>query len=95
MDQQINQLEQQLREVALAQGFFETDFGKLWTQLVTAEVTKITREITSDKYLKDHTGYVNAVARLQAYQGILKSLQIAGSDVRKSKLEEKLDGLKS
>jgi hypothetical protein len=85
------ELEQQLREAITADRFFEQDTGRLWTKLAIEEITRITREITSDKFRKDPTGYNNALSDLHAYQRMLKKMQIAGSPQRREKIKERLD----
>jgi len=62
-------------------------------QLFTKEITKLTNEISGEKYLKDHQGYVNAVAKLQAYKTILKKIQVAASPIRREKIRERLEDL--
>lgn len=90
-NQEILKLEQQLREAVTASRFFEEDTGRLWSELVAKEITRITRDVTSDKYFKDHQGYVNAVTELLAYKNILKRMQVAGSPARIQKIKEKLE----
>jgi len=85
-------LEQQLLESAAAERFFETATGKLWTKLVTDEITRIVNDVTSEKYRKDPTGYNNALSDLLAYKRILRKLQVAASPARRIKIQEKLDG---
>lgn len=89
--QEIAILEEQLREAVAAENFFETATGKLFTKLATAEITRLVNEVTSDKYRKDHVGYNNALADLNAYKRILRKMQVAGSPVRKAKIQERLD----
>lgn len=84
-------LEEQLREAVAAENFMETATGKLWTKLATMEITRITRDITSDKYRKDHVGYNLALSDLLAYKTILRKMQVAGLPQRKAKIQERLD----
>jgi hypothetical protein len=90
-EQELAQLQHQLSEALTASSFFEQDTGRLFTQLAAAEITRITRDISSDKYFKDHQGYVNAVTELMAYQKLLRKLQVAASPQRIQKLRERLD----
>lgn len=85
-------LEQQLNEAASAERFFESATGKLWTQIVTEEITKIVKDITSEKYRKDQLGYNLALSDLLAYKKILRKLQVAASPQRRQKIQERLDG---
>jgi hypothetical protein len=84
-------LELQLNEAATAERFFESATGKLWTEIATFEITQITRDITSEKYRKDPTGYNNALSDLLAYKRILRKMQVAASPERAAKIREKLD----
>lgn len=93
-DQELLKLEQQLRETVNAEKFFETNTGILWTQMVTEEITRALNDISSDKYEKDHSGYVKRLADLQAYKRILKKMQLAGSPIRKQKILERLEDSK-
>jgi hypothetical protein len=89
--EEVAKLEEQLREAVAAENFFETATGKLFTQLVTEEVNRILKDITSDKYREDLPGYNNALSDLNAYKKILRKMQVAASPVRKAKLQERLD----
>ena len=91
-DQEILKLKQQLNEVADAERFFELGTGQLFTQLVTTEVNRAVSDITSDKYDKDHMGYLARKADLNAYKRILHLMQVAAHPKRKAKIEEKLNG---
>jgi len=90
-NEEIAKLEEQLREAAAAENFFETATGKLFTQLATEEVNRILKDITSDKYRNDLPGYNNALSDLNAYKKILRKMQVAASPIRKAKLQERLD----
>lgn len=79
-----------LSESLTAQNFFEQDTGRLFVQLATVEINRLVRDITSDKYLKDHQGYLYAVAELNAYKKILRKLQVAAAPEREAKIREKL-----
>lgn len=59
--------------------------------MVQSEITKAVTDITSDKYEKDHTGYIKRLADLQAYKKILRKMQLAGSPVRKQKIRERME----
>lgn len=89
-DQQI-QLEQQLRESLTAEKFFETNSGLLWTRVVQEEITLAIRDITSSKYEENHLGYLKRLADLQAYQKILKKMQVAAAPQRRKKIRQKMD----
>lgn len=83
-------LEQQLREVAVAENFPETETGRLWLELATAEINSALKDITSNKYEKDHTGYIKRLADLQAYKKMVLKMQVAASPVRKQKIQDAL-----
>lgn len=93
LDKEITQLQQQLSEAIVARGGLEDSFGKLLIELYGKHITRLTRDVTSDKYRKDLAGYNIALSDLLAYKTILKELQIAGSPIRETKLREKLDEL--
>ncbi len=88
--EEIEKLQDQLREAVAAEQFFDQATGKLFVQLATKKINLIIKEITSDKYRKDITGYNNALADLNAYKYMLKAMQVAGSPQRKAKLRQKL-----
>ncbi len=88
--EEVEKLEEQLREAVAAESFFEQASGKLFVQLATKKINLIIKEITSDKYRKDITGYNNALADLNAYKHMLKAMQVAASPQRKRKINEKL-----
>lgn len=90
-EQEIARLEAQLNESAAAERFFETASGKLIVEIISREVTRLTRDLVSDKFIKDHTGYINCLAEVRAWQGLLKRLQIAAHPTRRNKLQERLD----
>ena len=89
--QEIEKLEEQLREAVAAENFFEQASGKLFKELAQKRINLIIKEITSDKYRKDITGYNNALADLNAYKYMLRAMQVAASPQRKAKIQEKLD----
>lgn len=91
MEQEIVLLEQQLNETLNAESFFESGSGKLIVQLFVKEITKLTREVTSDKFRKDLAGYNLALSDLLAYKNILHKLQLAASPQRKAKIKEQLE----
>jgi len=88
--EEVEKLEEQLREAVAAEQFFEQATGKLFKKLATTKINLIIKDITSDKYRKDITGYNNALADLNAYKHMLKAMQVAGSPQRKAKLRQKL-----
>ena len=90
-EQEIAQLQQLLNETLTAEEFFTTPVGELWTRLATAEINRLVKDITSDKYLKDHTGYVNANIELGVWRKMLRKLHVASSPIRKAKIKERLD----
>lgn len=90
LDNEIAKLEHQLSEVLNAEEFFSSGPGQLITELFVKEITRLTREITSDKYRKDLAGYNTALSDLLAYKNILHRLQLAGTPERKARLEEAL-----
>lgn len=84
------QLQQLLSEAITAERFFEQDTGRLWKQLATTEIDRLVKDITSDKYLKDHTGYVNANIELGVWRKMLRKMQIAASPERVAKIKERM-----
>ena len=88
---EVEKLEEQLREAVAAENFFEQASGKLFKELAQKKINLIIKDITSDKFRKDITGYNNALADLNAYKYMLKAMQVAGSPQRKAKIQEKLD----
>lgn len=93
--QELAQLEQQLREAVAAEEFFERASGRLIVDIINRRVNIALRNITSDKFVKDHTGYVNELSWLKANQRLLKGLQIAKLPTRKAKIEERLEEYKN
>ena len=84
-------LEEQLAEAVAAENFFETASGKLFVKLANKEVNRLVNDITSDKFRDDLSGYNAALSDLKAYKKILRLMQVAGSPVRKAKIQERLD----
>ena len=89
--EELEKAEEQLREVLAAENFFEMSSGKLFTKVANMKINLLIKDITSDKYRTNITGYNNALSDLNAYRHILKSMQVAGNPTRKAKLQEKLD----
>jgi hypothetical protein len=89
-DEEIIKLETQLGEVLAAEKFPETESGRLWMQLATSMINRAVADITSDKYQKDHMGYLKRLADLQAYKNMVRAMQIAASPVRKQKILDAL-----
>ena len=89
--EEVEKLEEQLREAVAAENFFEQASGKLFKELAQKKINMIIKDITSDKFRKDITGYNNALADLNAYKYMLRAMQVAASPQRKAKIQEKLD----
>jgi hypothetical protein len=89
--ERLAQLEAQLREAAAAENFFETASGRLAVEIATIEINKLVQDICSDKYLKDHVGYVNAVSALRARKDWLRRLQVAKAPARVAKINERIN----
>ena len=91
LQQEITDLQSQLSEAIAAEGFFNQESGKLIDKLLTKTITKITRDIVSDKYLEDHVGYVNALSELRANRLLQRQLHATASPIRKKAIRERLD----
>lgn len=74
-----------------AENFFNTESGQLINKLLSATITSLTRDIISDKFMKDHVGYVNALSELKANRLLQKKLMAAASPKRKQAIRERLD----
>lgn len=90
VEQEIALLEQQLSEANAADNFFETASGKLITQLISKRITLSVDKLTSDKFLRNHKGYVTELAWLNANKRLLRELQVASAPQRVEKIKEKL-----
>lgn len=88
--QQILKLEQELSKVIAAEEFFSHASGRLIVDLISAEITKFTRDITSSKYEKDHSGYIKALADLHAHRNLLRRLQAYATPEVRDRLEADL-----
>jgi hypothetical protein len=93
LELKVARLEAQLSETLNAEEFFSSGSGQIITQLFVAEITRLTRDVTSDKYRKDLAGYNTALSDLLAYKNILKRLQLAASPERRARIEEQLGGM--
>jgi hypothetical protein len=89
-EQELNQLKHLLNETLTAEEFFKTPVGELWTRLATAEINRLIKDITSDKYVKDHQGYVAANIELGVWRKMLRKMQVAASPLRQQKINERL-----
>lgn len=88
---EIVKLKSQLSETLAAGEFFESAAGKLWTELATKQINQLVKDITSDKYIKDHAGYVQALSELKIWRTQLRGMQLAASPARKEKIKERLE----
>lgn len=89
------ELQAQLSESAAAENFLNSEIGVLFKKIASQKINRNLKDITSDKFKKDHDGYVIAVTELQAYQNILKSFQAAASPIVREKIQEKIDELEN
>jgi hypothetical protein len=87
---EIVKLQGQLAEVLAAEEFPKTESGRLWLELATIEINKAVADITSNKYDKDHMGYLARKSDLNCYKNMIKRMQIAASPIRKQKIVEAL-----
>ena len=90
-DQELLQLEQQLSEAIAAENFFDTASGKLIIELINKRVNISLAKITSDKFDKDHMGFVNEKNWMNANKRLLRELQVAAHPARREKLKERLE----
>lgn len=94
LDKKQARLELELSKSFAAEDFFSKQSGQLVVTLLSDEITRLTRDITSDKFEKDHTGYLKALADLQANRNLLRRLQVYGSKEFRGKVETQLEVLK-
>lgn len=92
-EQEVLSLEQQLAEAQSASNFFENPTGQLIVKLINKRVNLSLQKITSDKFEKDHMGYINELSWLNANKKLLRELQVAAHPLRKEKLQERIDNL--
>lgn len=90
LNKHLNQLEQELSKVASAESLFESQAGQLIVELLSTKITILTRDVTSSKYEKDHSGYVKALADLHAHRNLLRRLQGLATPAYRARLEEGL-----
>lgn len=84
----IQAIENQIRQAAQAEELKNLEAGKLIPALLTEEITRLTRDVISDKYAKDHQGYIVALGELHANQKLLRKLQSLTNPKRTRKLRE-------
>lgn len=89
----IQDLQKQFNEAVAASEFLDSAAGKLWVDLASQEISHIVRDITSDKYIKDHNGYIYALAELRANEKMLRKFRAAASAERRNKIQDRLDVL--
>jgi hypothetical protein len=90
-NQRQQQIEQLLNKALLAEKFFESESGRLWTELITMEINAAVKDITSDKYDKDHNGYLARKAEMKASQKILRKMQRLSHPDYKQRLKDELE----
>lgn len=83
--------ENELAEAVASEEFFNQKTGKLWVEKATGVINRITKEVTSDKYRKDHNGYVNAIADLQAHKKMLLRFQLMANPEYRERIRLKLE----
>lgn len=87
---EVLKLESQLRETVAAEQLLESQAGRLLVDLLTLEINQGIQRITGDTYLKDHAGYVHALAEINVAKRLLRRIQVAASPVRREKILQKL-----
>lgn len=90
-NQELEELERQLREATAAEDFFNLASGKIWQKVMLKDIDVLVKEITSDNFINDHNGYLEALGRLRQARRAYKLMQVASSPSRKEKLQEKVD----
>ena len=89
MDQQAKQLqeaESALRDSINAEKFFETNVGLLFTRYAEIFIQSCLKDILSNKYDKDHQGFLARKAEMSAYQKMLRKMQATASPVYRNKV---------
>lgn len=92
-EKKIAQLEHKLKESIQAEEFFNLGSGKLITELLTTEITKLNADIISEKFLKDHVGYVNTLAELRAAKKLLDRLHALANPRTRNNIAARLEEL--
>lgn len=90
-DKKLAKLEQSLSKALIAEQFTKSDTGRLFTELAELEINKALKDITSDKYDKDHQGFLARKADMNAYKTLLRRMQLLASPQMRAKLEEQLE----
>lgn len=87
-------LEQEVRDCIAAEQLMNFESGQVLVRWLTTRINLHVKNVTSDRYLKDHTGYMKEIAELQEDQFLLKKIQYASNENIKHKLNTKLSELK-
>lgn len=97
MEQQIQTrveaLQKEIAESVAAEEFFETASGKLFRTLAETAINANIAKITSGEFIKDHQGYINSLAELNAYRKILNIMTLKSSPERREHIAQEIKEL--
>lgn len=87
-------LSNQLAKVLAAQDFANSDGGKLFIQLLDADVKKFREQVEGDKFINDHQGYVDARAKLSYANSLLSRFAKTSDTGKEVALRKEIDEAK-
>jgi hypothetical protein len=70
----IAKLQGQLDKAIAGENFHQTKPGKLIVDILRTDVTNFTNDVLSDKFIKDHDGYLDARAKANYASSLLDRL---------------------
>lgn len=93
LETQAAKLEEELRDMMFAEKLLNYESGKVLIKWLQARCNIYINQLTSEKFVKDHTGYVQAQARLKENQYLIRKINASSHGGIKAKLENKLSEL--
>lgn len=94
LQQKLTQLEQELRDCIDSEKLLETGAGQVLLRFLTTRVNLHMRDITSNKFKRDHSGYVSCLEALNEDKWLLSKIQVAANPTVQAKFAAKARELK-
>lgn len=94
LETQALRLEREVRDCIAAEQLMNFEAGQVLVRWLTARVNLHIANITSDRYKKDHTGYVGTLAQLAEDKYLLRKIQLSSNENVKHKLNTQLNEIK-
>jgi len=86
----VDNLKAQLKDITAGQSFEKTKAGELITKILQADVNRFTNDVLSDKFVDDHSGYIDTRAKANYAASLLNRLLSLKNPKREKEIRDNI-----